>query len=143
MALRCGDVRRGLDICRELKNYRTLHRDCAEILESMKQNLEAASLYETAGYHDKAAYLYIKLKNWTKIGQLLPHISSPKIQLQVCLFTQSGNFWTNPSFRFFVKSILDNLEVLKLPCLLFRGSKFGKFQPSKVQKFIKIKIHGL
>ena len=84
MALRCGDVRRGLDICRELKNYRTLHRDCAEILESMKQNLEAASLYETAGYHDKAAYLYIKLKNWTKIGQLLPHISSPKIQLQVC-----------------------------------------------------------
>ena len=84
MALRCGDVRRGLDICRELKNYRTLHKDCAEILESMKQNLEAASLYETAGYHDKAAYLYIKLKNWTKIGQLLPHISSPKIQLQVC-----------------------------------------------------------
>ena len=84
MALRCGDVRRGLDICKELKNYRTLHRDCAEILESMKQNLEAASLYETAGYHDKAAYLYIKLKNWTKIGQLLPHISSPKIQLQVC-----------------------------------------------------------
>ena len=32
-------------------------------------------------YHDKAAYLYIKLKNWTKIGELLPHISSPKIQL--------------------------------------------------------------
>ena len=82
MSLRCGDVRRGLDICKELKNQRTLHRDCAEILESMKQNMEAASLYEISGYHDKAAYLYIKLKNWTKIGQLLPHISSPKIQLQ-------------------------------------------------------------
>ena len=48
----------------------------------MKQNNEAATLYEAAGSHDKAAYLYIKLKNWTKIGQLLPHISSPKIQLQ-------------------------------------------------------------
>ena len=74
MALRCGDVRRGLDICKELKNHRTLHRDCAEILESMKQNTEAATLYEISGYHDKAAYLYIKLKNWSKIGQLLPHI---------------------------------------------------------------------
>ena len=34
------------------------------------------------GYFDKAAYLYIKLKNWSKIGELLPNISSPKIQLQ-------------------------------------------------------------
>ena len=82
MALRCGDLRRGLDVCKELKSNRSLQRDCAEILEQMKQNTEAASLYESAGSHDKAAYLYIKLKNWTKIGQLLPHISSPKIQLQ-------------------------------------------------------------
>ena len=82
MALRCGDLRRGLDICKELKSNKPLQRDCAEILEIMKQNNEAAALYEAAGSHDKAAYLYIKLKNWTKIGHLLPHISSPKIQLQ-------------------------------------------------------------
>jgi WD repeat-containing protein 19 len=82
MAMRCGDLRRGLEICKELKTNRSLQRDCAEILEHMKQNSEAASLYEAAGSHDKAAYLYIKLKNWAKIGQLLPHISSPKIQLQ-------------------------------------------------------------
>ena len=48
----------------------------------MKQLSEAAGLYESAGYYDKAAHLYIKLKNWTKIGGLLPNISSPKIQLQ-------------------------------------------------------------
>ena len=82
MSLRSGDLRKGLDICKELKQNRALHRDCAEILESMKQNSEAANLYELSGYHDKAAYLFIKLKNWAKIGQLLPHISSPKIQLQ-------------------------------------------------------------
>ena len=56
--------------------------DGYEIVETMKQNNEAAALYEAAGSHDKAAYLYTKLKNWAKIGQLLPHISSPKIQLQ-------------------------------------------------------------
>lgn len=82
MSIRCGDLRRGLDICRELKTNKSLQRECAEILEIMKQNNEAAALYEAAGSHDKAAYLYIKLKNWAKIGLLLPHISSPKIQLQ-------------------------------------------------------------
>lgn len=82
MSIRCGDLRRGLDICKDLKTNKALQRDCAEILENMKQLTESASLYELAGSHDKAAYLYIKLKNWTKIGQLLPHISSPKIQLQ-------------------------------------------------------------
>ena len=29
----------------------------------------------------QAAHLYIKMKNWSKIGQILPHISSSKIQL--------------------------------------------------------------
>ena len=34
MAIRCGDLRRGLDICQrsELKTNKTLQRDCAEIL---------------------------------------------------------------------------------------------------------------
>ena len=61
---------------------RQVTRECAEILEQMKQLSEAASLYESGQYYDKAAHLYIKLKNWTKIGSLLPNISSPKIQLQ-------------------------------------------------------------
>jgi WD repeat-containing protein 19 len=45
----------------------------------MKQLTEAAGLYEAAGYYDKSAQLNIKLKNWQKVGQLLPHISSPKV----------------------------------------------------------------
>ena len=61
--------------------FQALQRECAEILEQMKQLSEAATLYEQANYFDKAAYLYIKLKDWTKIGKLLPHISSPKIQV--------------------------------------------------------------
>lgn len=56
----------------------------------MKQFSESASLYENGHYFDKAAYLYIKLKNWAKIGELLPNISSPKIQLQYA--KAKGNF---------------------------------------------------
>lgn len=52
----------------------------------MKQLSEAATLYEQANYFDKAAYLYIKLKDWTKIGKLLPHISSPKIRVNIFVF---------------------------------------------------------
>ena len=66
MALRCGDVRKGLAMCREVES-RQLLRECADILEAMKQLGEAAQLYEAAQYHDKAAHLYIKLKNWTKV----------------------------------------------------------------------------
>ncbi len=82
MSMRCGNVREGVSICRESGWQRGLTRECAEILEAMKQFSEAAALYESASYFDKAAYLYIKLKNWAKIGELLPNISSPKIQLQ-------------------------------------------------------------
>ncbi|KAH6945802.1 hypothetical protein HPB50_009990 [Hyalomma asiaticum] len=48
----------------------------------MKQNQEAAPLYEQGHYYDKAANLYIKLKNWNKVGELLQHITSPKIYAQ-------------------------------------------------------------
>ena len=75
MALRCGDVRKGLAMCREVES-RQLLRECADILEAMKQLGEAAQLYEAAQYHDKAAHLYIKLKNWTKV----------KIQLKRTIF---------------------------------------------------------
>ena len=53
-------------MCREVES-RQLLRECADILESMKQLGEAAQLYEAAQYHDKAAHLYIKLKNWAKV----------------------------------------------------------------------------
>ncbi|XP_002400651.3 WD repeat-containing protein 19 [Ixodes scapularis] len=81
MSVRCGDIRKGVQIAMQLEN-RVLQKECAEILESMKQHQEAAVLYEKGGYHDKAASLYIRLKNWTKVGNLLQNIASPKIYAQ-------------------------------------------------------------
>lgn len=43
---------------------------------------EAAVLFEKAEYFDRAASAYIKLRNWQKVGQLLPQVSSPKINVQ-------------------------------------------------------------
>ncbi|KAF4019848.1 hypothetical protein G4228_011396, partial [Cervus hanglu yarkandensis] len=81
MSIRMGDIRRGVN--QALKHpSRVLKRDCGAILENMKQFSEAAQLYEKGLYHDKAASVYIRCKNWAKVGELLPHVSSPKIHLQ-------------------------------------------------------------
>ncbi|XP_045406494.1 WD repeat-containing protein 19 isoform X3 [Lemur catta] len=81
MSIRMGDIRRGVN--QALKHpSRVLKRDCGAILENMKQFSEAAQLYEKGLYYDKAASVYIRCKNWAKVGELLPHVSSPKIHLQ-------------------------------------------------------------
>ena len=43
---------------------RVLKKECATILETMKQWSEAALLYEKGEYWDKAASVYIRSKNW-------------------------------------------------------------------------------
>uniref|UniRef100_A0ABI7Z671 WD repeat domain 19 n=1 Tax=Felis catus TaxID=9685 RepID=A0ABI7Z671_FELCA len=81
MSIRMGDIRRGVN--QALKHpSRVLKRDCGAILENMKQFSEAAQLYEKGLYYDKAASVYIRCKNWAKVGELLPRVSSPKIHLQ-------------------------------------------------------------
>ncbi|XP_074178543.1 WD repeat-containing protein 19 isoform X6 [Rhinolophus sinicus] len=81
MSIRMGDIRRGVN--QALRHpSRVLKRDCGAILENMKQFSEAAQLYEKGLYYDKAASVYIRCKNWAKVGELLPHVSSPKIHLQ-------------------------------------------------------------
>ncbi|KAJ6655392.1 hypothetical protein lerEdw1_005450 [Lerista edwardsae] len=81
MSIRMGDIRRGVN--QAIKHpSRTLKRDCGTILESMKQFSEAAQLYEKGQFYDKAASVYIRCKNWAKVGELLPYVSSPKIHLQ-------------------------------------------------------------
>ncbi|NWS47600.1 WDR19 protein, partial [Probosciger aterrimus] len=81
MSIRMGDIRRGVNQAMKHPS-RLLKRDCGAILENMKQFSEAAQLYEKGQYYDKAASVYIRCKNWAKVGELLPHVSSPKIHLQ-------------------------------------------------------------
>ncbi|NXY87829.1 WDR19 protein, partial [Alcedo cyanopectus] len=81
MSIRMGDIRRGVKQAMKHPS-RLLKRDCGAILENMKQFSEAAQLYEKGQYYEKAASLYIRCKNWSKVGELLPHVSSPKIHLQ-------------------------------------------------------------
>uniref|UniRef100_A0A672JFN3 WD repeat-containing protein 19 n=1 Tax=Salarias fasciatus TaxID=181472 RepID=A0A672JFN3_SALFA len=81
MSIRMGDIRKGAAQALQHPS-RVLKKECGAILESMKQYSEAAQLYEKGQYYDKAASVYIRCKNWAKVGELLPNVSSPKIHLQ-------------------------------------------------------------
>lgn len=80
-AIQCNNIRYGLNMALELDN-KSLQKECAEILDKKKQFSEAAQLYEKCELHEKAALIYIKLKNWSKVGELLPKVSSGKIHLE-------------------------------------------------------------
>ncbi|KXJ24489.1 WD repeat-containing protein 19 [Exaiptasia diaphana] len=81
MAIRVGDIRRGVQIASKSPS-RQLKKECASILEGMKQYTESAVLYEKGQYWDKAAGVYMKTKNWAKVGELLNQVTSPKLHAQ-------------------------------------------------------------
>nr|XP_039264721.1 WD repeat-containing protein 19-like [Styela clava] len=81
MSIRQGDIRRGVTQAKKSGN-RQLKKECAAILESMRQFPEAAELYEEAEFYEKATAVYIRCKNWNKVGELLPNVTSPKLHLQ-------------------------------------------------------------
>ncbi|VDM60035.1 unnamed protein product [Angiostrongylus costaricensis] len=81
MSVRTGDVRKGIRLARDLHG-RAVKRDCALILEQLKQYGEAADLYELGQFYDRAAAVCLKAKAWGKVSELLPKVRSPKIHAQ-------------------------------------------------------------
>lgn len=65
MIIFCLSIDRGVNMALKMPS-KLLKKECAAILESMKQWSEAALLYESGQYWDKAATVYIKSKNWYK-----------------------------------------------------------------------------
>ncbi|KJH41946.1 hypothetical protein DICVIV_12076 [Dictyocaulus viviparus] len=72
---------RGIQLAHNL-NGRAVKRDCAIILEQLKQYGEAAELYEIGQFYDRAAAVCLKAKAWGKVSELLPKVRSPKIHAQ-------------------------------------------------------------
>lgn len=80
-ALRLGDLNRGINEATAVKEPQ-LCKECAQILEKMRQYLEAAQLYEVAGCYDKAASLYITEYNFEAAAPLMSKIHTPKLHSQ-------------------------------------------------------------
>jgi len=81
-SIRMGDITRGFGIASDL-NDPQLKVDCAQVCETMKHYSEAAQLYEKGGQPEKAASLYIQLKQWKQAAQLMDLITTPKLLIQL------------------------------------------------------------
>ena len=96
----------------------------------LQQFNEAALLYEKAEYFDKAASAFIKLKNWHKVGQLLPQISSPKINIQYAKAKESEGKYEEAARAYETAKDFDNIIRINLEHLNNPG--WGTFFRSKV-----------
>ena len=81
MTLRGGDLRRGISMAGE-SGDKQLCRECAAILESMKQFNDAATLYRKAEMWDKAVSILLATKNFSAAAPLMEHITTPKLHGQ-------------------------------------------------------------
>eukprot|EP00746_Dinoflagellata_sp_MGD_P124561 gnl/MRDRNA2_/MRDRNA2_59159_c0_seq1.p1 gnl/MRDRNA2_/MRDRNA2_59159_c0~~gnl/MRDRNA2_/MRDRNA2_59159_c0_seq1.p1 ORF type:complete len:1372 (-),score=249.48 gnl/MRDRNA2_/MRDRNA2_59159_c0_seq1:124-4239(-) len=80
-ALRLGDLGRGVQVAKE-QGDPAVCKECAQILEGMRQYVEAAQLYEKAGAYDRAASLYIQDLNFEAAAPLMGKITTPKLHMQ-------------------------------------------------------------
>ncbi|KAJ8298290.1 hypothetical protein KUTeg_024821 [Tegillarca granosa] len=116
MSIRMGDIRRGVGMAMKMPS-RILKKECAGILEGMKQWTEAAMLYEQGGYYDKAASVYIRGKNWGKVGELLNHITSPKIHTQYAKAKEADGRYKEAADAYRRAKDWDNVIRIKLDYL--------------------------
>mmetsp|Transcript_128986 Transcript_128986/g.223824 ORF Transcript_128986/g.223824 Transcript_128986/m.223824 type:complete len:1375 (+) Transcript_128986:101-4225(+) len=80
-AIRLGDLNRGMQVAQELQD-KDVCKECAQVLEKMKQTVEAAQLYDAAGAWDKAASLYILEFFFEQAAPLMSKIKTPKLHMQ-------------------------------------------------------------
>lgn len=80
-SIRCGHVQKGFQMALD-SNSMQHKKDCAAILETSKSYAEAGALYEDCKLWENAASCYIRMKNWSRVADLLQYIQSPKIFVQ-------------------------------------------------------------
>mmetsp|Transcript_13440 Transcript_13440/g.31546 ORF Transcript_13440/g.31546 Transcript_13440/m.31546 type:complete len:1359 (-) Transcript_13440:179-4255(-) len=91
MYVKTGNSVKGMQLASECGEV--VCRDCGQILESIKQYTDAALMYEKGGAFDKAAGLYIKLKDFKAAKPLMDKVATPKLHVRYAQAKEkSGQF---------------------------------------------------
>lgn len=77
-SIKSGDYRKGVQLATEINDPELL-KDCGEALVSTGHIFEAAQVIEKAGNWDRACQLYIQLKQWNRVDDILPNVTSMKL----------------------------------------------------------------
>nr|CCA16506.1 PREDICTED: similar to WD repeat domain 19 putative [Albugo laibachii Nc14] len=108
-----GDVRRGFRILAEVDDPTTC-RDCASILESIKQYTEAAQLYERGDQPEKAVLIYIQMKNLIKAAPLMEKVQTPKLHGQYGRAKEAAGDFQAASEAYEAANDMDNVVRIQL-----------------------------
>eukprot|EP00929_Paragymnodinium_shiwhaense_P016254 TRINITY_DN12450_c0_g1_i1.p1 TRINITY_DN12450_c0_g1~~TRINITY_DN12450_c0_g1_i1.p1 ORF type:complete len:1383 (+),score=443.06 TRINITY_DN12450_c0_g1_i1:121-4269(+) len=123
-AIRLGDLQRGMQVATELREPGVC-KECAAILEKMRQYVEAAQLYEEAGAYDKAASLYIQDLNFEAAAPLMSKIHTPKLHMKYAKAKESRGAYREALVGYERARDLDNVVRL---CLDFLNEPQKAFQ---------------
>lgn len=110
---RLGDLRRGVKLVMEIGSE-SLYRECAVILESMKQTVEAAALYEKGQLFEKAVQIYIQTKNLAKAAPLMAKVKTPKIHVQFGRAKEAAGEFSAASDAYEAAGDMDNVVRIQL-----------------------------
>jgi len=92
MTIRSGNTSQGVNLAMS-SDDKQLMKECAGILEGMKQLNDAATLYERSEMYEKAASIFIHTKNFSAVTRLLDYIKGPKLFTAYAKAKESeGNF---------------------------------------------------
>lgn len=110
---RLGDLRRGVKLVSEIGDE-SLYRECAVILEGMKQLAEAAALYEKGQLYEKAVQIHIQSKNLAKAAPLMANVKTPKIHVQFGRAKEAAGEFGAASDAYEAAGDMDNVVRIQL-----------------------------
>ncbi|CAD6188191.1 unnamed protein product [Caenorhabditis auriculariae] len=130
MSIKTGDLRRGIQLAKSLPG-RVVKRDCAIILEQIKQYTEAAQLYEIGLFFDRAAAVCLKANAWGKVGELLDKVKSPKVHVQYAKIMENERKYKQAAISYergrdydnLVRVLLDHLNMPEEAVRVVRESR--------------------
>ncbi|GMT20667.1 hypothetical protein PFISCL1PPCAC_11964, partial [Pristionchus fissidentatus] len=148
MSIRTGDLRRGIDLAHKLDG-RVVKRDCAIILEELRQYSDAAVLFEQGRYYDRAAAVCLKSKNWVKVADLLPHVRSPKIHSQYGKVMEADQKYKQAAIAYknardydnLVRILLNHLNMPEEAVAIVRESRSAEGAKLVANFFLKLGDH--
>ncbi|KAG1699797.1 hypothetical protein DVH05_012692 [Phytophthora capsici] len=110
---RLGDLRRGVKLVTEIGDL-AVFKECAGILESMKQTAEAASLYEQGGQIEKAAQLFVQMKNLARAAPLMTRVKASKVHAQYARAKEAAGEFAAAAEAYEHAGEMDNVVRLQL-----------------------------
>jgi WD repeat-containing protein 19 len=113
MTLRLGDLAKGRALALD-SGDKMLIKECAAILEQMKQLNDAAELYVRAEQYEKGVSIYILTRNFRLAAPLMDRITTPKLHHQYAKAKEAEKAYSEAAVAYEKAKDMDSVVRLNL-----------------------------